>query len=154
MVIVVCPLNSISEENQRYTEGIIFQSGAEDIINYPKLHSANCTSKHQATNLWFKPMVRILKNMWSTLVESGVIADKLAPSYFIEGMLYNVPTDKFGRTYVDTFCNCVNWLWETDRSVLRCANGQYRLLGDSNIKWPSSKCDEFLRAIVNLWKDW
>ncbi len=33
-----------------------FNSGGVRIANYPKQHSANCTTKHQATNGQFKPM--------------------------------------------------------------------------------------------------
>lgn len=43
-------------------------------------------AKHQATNEWFKPMIRILKNMRGKLVETGVIGNKGAPSYFLQGL--------------------------------------------------------------------
>jgi len=145
----------VSGTDNNFIPGIIFPTEtAGEIKNYPKLHSANCTSKHQATNGWFKPMVRILKNMRSQLVDDGIIAADIAPSYFIEGLLYNVPADRFGNNYGDTFCNCLNWLQEIDRSTLECANEQYMLLGDSNVQWPTAKCDAFLDALVDLWNDW
>ena len=62
-----------------------FTSSVDRIVNYPKQHSANCTAKHQATSMWFKPMVRILKNMRGKLVDAGAIDDGSAPSYFLEG---------------------------------------------------------------------
>jgi hypothetical protein len=53
--------NFFSFTNQRYVTGICFFSSAGDrIVNYPKQHSDNCTTKHQATKSCFKPMVRIL----------------------------------------------------------------------------------------------
>ena len=79
---------------------------------------------------------------------------KAAPSYYIEGLLYSVPNDKFGTSYGDTFCNCLNWLVATDRSKLTCANQQYWLLGNSNVQWSAAKCDQFLNALVTLWKNW
>lgn len=142
----------ISPEDQGFTEGVIFptQSSGE-VINYPKQHSENCTAKHKATNGWFKPMVRIVKNIRTRMVEKRMISSDTAPSYYIEGMLWNVPDDQFGGTYGDTLCNCINWLRGTDRSKLKCANEQYLLLGNSNVQWAATKCDFFLNAVVNLW---
>jgi hypothetical protein len=145
----------VSLNDQSFVSGVIFPttSGGE-IINYPKKHLENCKDKHQATTSWFKPMVRIVKNMRSRLVDDGVIAKDVAPSYYIEGLFYNVPNDKFGSSYGDTFCNCLNWLLQTDRSKLKCANEQYWLLGNTNVQWPSHKCDQFLNALTNLWNQW
>lgn len=145
----------ISSKDYEYVAGIIFPTRSSgDVINYPKLHSANCTNKHQATNSWFKPMVRIWKNMRSKLVDDGVIAKDTAPSYYIEGLLYNVPIEEFGSSYAETFCNCLNWLRATDRSKLKCANEQYWLLGSKNVQWSAVKCDAFLEALVRLWNNW
>ena len=148
-------LRFINSDDYRYIKGIIFPSTSSgEIINFPKQHSDNCTIKHQATNSWFKPMVRIVKNMRSRLVNNGVIKKDIAPSYYIEGLIYNVPNDKFGISYTDTFCNCINWLISTDRSKLKCANEQYFLLGNSNVQWQSDKCDQFLSERVALWNNW
>jgi hypothetical protein len=96
----------------QYEKGICFFTSAGDrIINYPKQHSANCTAKHQATSMWFKPMVRILKNMRSKLIDDGFIDNGTAPSHFLEGLLYNVPKGKFGKTYVETFVAAMNWIY-------------------------------------------
>jgi hypothetical protein len=74
----------------QYVSGIcFFTSGGKRIVNYPKQHSKNLTAKHQATQMYFKPMVRILKNLRSRLVEKGSIAAGSVPSYFLEGLLYN-----------------------------------------------------------------
>lgn len=144
----------ISPSDQEYVPGVIFPTASSGtIINYPKRHSDNCTAKHQATNSWFKPTVRIFKNMRSKLVEDGKLNKDTAPSYYIEGMLWNVPSDKFGKSYGDTFCNCVRWLYQTDRTKLTCANEQYWLLGNSNVQWSATNCDLFLDALVRLWKE-
>ncbi len=112
----------------QFYQGICFftPDGAR-IANYPSYHSANCTTKHQATNQWFKPMVRILKNMRSKLVDDGVLAAGSAPSYYIEGLLYNVPNDKFGKSYGDTFVAAFNWILQADRTKFVCANERYYL---------------------------
>ncbi|MFO1477605.1 MAG: nucleotidyltransferase [Verrucomicrobiota bacterium] len=144
----------ISTSDYEFVPGVIFPtSSSGTIINYPKRHASNCTVKHQATNSWFKPIVRIFKNMRSTLVAQGTIAKDTAPSYYVEGMIWNVPNDQFGSSYVETFCNCVNWLLQTDRSKLQCANEQYPLLGQSNVQWTLPNYDKFVNALVQLWKD-
>ena len=81
-----------------YVSGIIFPTPSGEVINYPKEHSANLTAKHQADGNMLKPMVRILKNMRSRMVETGALKAGVAPSYYLEGLFYNIPTDKFVST--------------------------------------------------------
>ena len=89
--------------------------------------------------------------MRSNLVDKGAIQPGVAPSYYVECMLYNVPNDQFGTNYATTFCNCINWLYQTDRSKLLCANRQYLLLGSSNVQWDRAQCDLYLSSLVNMW---
>lgn len=148
-------LRFISENNQEYIPGIIFPSQSSgEIINYPKRHSQNCTTKHQGTRNYFKPTARILKNMRSRLVADGKIAVGTAPSYYLEGLLYNVPNERFGTSYGETLVNSINWLLQTDRTQLVCANEQHYLLGDGNAQWPTGNCDQFLSAVVEMWNSW
>ena len=145
-----------SMADQNYIEGICFwNADGIQISNYPKLHSTNCTTKHQQTSQWFKPAVRILKNMRNNMIGDERIKDGLAPSYFLEGMLYNVPNSNFGTSYQDTMVNCINWLLKTDRSKLVCANEQFYLLHPTALEtWRAEKCDEFLNAVAQYWKSW
>lgn len=138
------------------TEGILFMTDAGTrIVNYPKLHSENCTSKHQSTASWFKPGVRILKNIRKRLVETGVIASGVAPSYFIEGLLYNVPNPHFGGSYQATMANALNWILSAKRDDLVCANEQYYLIRDvSHVCWKPSDAGAFIAAAAELWNDW
>jgi hypothetical protein len=137
----------------QYERGIcFFTPSGERIVNYPKQHSANCTSKHQTTNAWFKPMVRIIKNMRGRLVDDGKIKAGSAPSYFIEGLLYNVPQDTFGQSYHDTFVAAMKWILQAPRDKLICANQQHYLVRDSVATcWCCSECDQFLNALVAMW---
>lgn len=139
-----------------FEQGIcFFTSSGQRIVNYPEQHSANCTAKHQATNGWFKPMVRIFKNMRRELVSDGMIDSKCAPSYFIEGLLYNVPNDKFGTSYANTFVAALNWLLAANRAEWICANRQDFLVRDSSATcWPCADCDLLLNSLVKLWNDY
>jgi hypothetical protein len=142
--------------NEQYVRGIcFFTSNGERIVDYPKQHSASCTTKHQSTKAWFKPMVRILKNMRGRLVENRLIEEGTTLSYFLEGLLYNVPDALFGKSYGDTFVAAINWIRDADRSEFVCANKLDSLLGDSvTTSWPSGNCDLFLNALVKLWNNW
>ncbi|MCB1449147.1 MAG: nucleotidyltransferase [Nitratireductor sp.] len=125
------------------------------ITNYPTLHSNNLTTRHQQTNGWLKPTIRIFKSMRRRLVDNELLSRGTAPSYFIEGMLYNVPLDRFGTNYVTTVTNRINYLWAADRSQFNCTNGQHKLLGDGTAtSWPAANCTAYLRAVINLWNNW
>lgn len=140
---------------QRYDSGICFYPTAGGrIVNYPKQHGQNCTSKHQSTSEWFKPTVRLFKNIRGRLVEEGVIGEDIAPSYFLECMLYNVPSANFGQTFQQTVIASINWILRADRSKFVCSNELCSLLGNSVTEWPSAYCDQFLDAMVRIWRDW
>jgi hypothetical protein len=143
--------------DQTFDEGICFYtSDGVRIANYPKQHRENMTKKHQDSSKWLKPMVRVMKNLRSKLVNDGLIKAGLAPSYFIEGLLYNVPSEKFHTDYETCFVNSINWLRQnSEKSKLVCANEQYYLLWDDTpTSWPPANCDAFLDAAVELWNNW
>jgi hypothetical protein len=133
-----------------------FTSSGTRIVNYPKQHSKNLTTKHQATNNKFKSLIRIFKNMRSKLVADGLIGQGIAPSYFIEGLLYNVPNDKFFGSYGDIVLNIFHWLHQTtDRTKFVCANEHYYLLRDNDpVCWPTANGPQFINAAITLWNDW
>lgn len=141
---------------QQYDEGICFYTASwTQIVNYPKQHCQNLTRKHQATSGWLKPMIRIMKNLRSKLVEKNMIEAGTAPSYYLEGLLYNVPNDKFASSYADSFTASINWILGADRSQFVCANEQYYLLRENSpVTWRSAECDAFLSAAVKLWNEW
>ena len=146
-----------SSNDCEYVEGICFWNGkGERIANYPKQHSTNLTSKHQNTSKWFKPMARVFKNMRSRMADDGLIKSGIAPSYYIEGLLYNVPNGKLTSSYQDCVVNTLNWYrQEASKTDLVCANEQYYLLRDGHPTcWNQSNCDAFVEAAVKLWNEW
>ena len=149
----------IAAEFRRYTSSVQYHTGicffrgnGTRIENFPKQHSQNCTMKHQATNDRFKPTVRVFKNMRNRMIDDGLIQKGLAPSYFIEGMLYNVPKDKFGVSFEDTVVNCFNWIVNADRSQFLCANGLQWLVRDGTpTSWSIASCNLFLEKTREYW---
>ena len=146
----------LSNLDQSYVEGICFYSSSgEKIANYPKYHRENLTNKHQNTSMQFKPMARIFKNLRSRLITENMLENGTAPSYYIEGLLYNVPNDKFTNNKKDSFVNVINWILDADKTNFVCANEQYYLLReDSPVTWRAEKCEAFLNAAVDLWAQW
>lgn len=146
-----------SASDSEYEEGICFFNAAgERIANYPEQHSANLTVKHQASSKWLKPVARVFKNMRSRIVEDGLISAGIAPSYYIEGLLYNVPNEKLTTSYEDCVFNTLNWYRQTtSKTDLVCVNEQYYLLRDGNHTcWTQAHCDAFIEAAIKLWNEW
>jgi len=146
-----------NSNSERYSEGIcFFTSAGTRIDNYPKQHRENLTTKHQNANNWLKPMVRVLKNMRSHLVANGALEAGVAPSYYIEGLLYNVPDDKFGSSYGDCLVNAFNWIQtEADKTKLVCANEMYYLLRNNSFTcFPEASGEAFVNAVADLWNNW
>ncbi|NKL21811.1 nucleotidyltransferase domain-containing protein [Rhizobium leguminosarum] len=137
-----------------YRLGIAFMRNGARIENFPKQHSENCTTKHQATNQNFKRMVRIFKNMRNSMIAKGILADKVAPSYFIEGMLYNVPNEKFVGSYEDMWIKCFNWIVTADALKLTTASGLHWLVRDElPVCWPHANFRAFTRALKHHWEN-
>ncbi|MDO9365119.1 MAG: nucleotidyltransferase [Methylotenera sp.] len=142
--------------NEVQVSGISFyKADGTRVVNYPRLHRDNLVAKNQETGEYFKHIVRIFKNARQKLIEEGVIEEGIAPSYYIEGLLYNVPKDQFGISYENSMFNSIKWLTQADRSKFLCANGQYMLIdGNADVTWNSKNCDTFLNGIVELWNGW
>jgi hypothetical protein len=136
--------------NYDFIEGMCFWSTNDNrqIINYPKRHCDNGVSKHQNSNQWYKPVVRLFKN------SRGYISGDSTPSYFLECMLYNVPDSNFGTNYQDTFCNIVNWLNKADLDSFICQNGQLKLFGITPEQWDTTQAQEFINNLISLWNNW
>lgn len=142
-------------DNPTYHEGItFFNSSGTQINNFPARHSDNCTTKHQNTKGWFKPTARIYKNLRNSMIDKNMIVADLAPSYFLEGLLSNVPADRFGGTEHQNFRDTLDWLWKADRSKFTCANGLYYLCHPTSpVTWRTEKCDTFLSKAIDYWND-
>ena len=142
--------------DEKYNKGIFFmKSDGTRIHNFPRQHSDNCTAKHQRTSSWFKPIVRIYKNMRNHMVANNVIKEGLAPSYFIEGLISNAPDALFGKSYEDTFIGTFNWLNTADKTKLTCASGLHWLARDNAAtSWSTADLTAYLVATSTYWKDW
>ncbi|QHS63527.1 nucleotidyltransferase domain-containing protein [Chitinophaga agri] len=95
-------------------EGIKFYSETnQEIISFPNQHYENGTSKTNNTYRLYKRMVRILKVINNRLIDDNKISDKLASSFFIECLVYNVPDHYFiNGNYTQTLRNVISKIYE------------------------------------------
>lgn len=142
--------------NQDYVSGIVFytRDDVRKVINFPKPHYENGVAKHQNTSQWYKPVVRIFKNMRTYLVDHNMLSKESAPSYFLECLIYNVPNTSFGQSYQNSFCNAVNWLDACNLDNLMCQNGQLALFGNTPEQWSTTSARATLAALIKLWNTW
>lgn len=142
-----------SDATSSYDEGLcFFTSDGTQIVNYPRQHAENCTAKHQATDGFFKPCVRILKNMRNRMISEGLIAEGSAPSYFLEGALYNVPDEALAGSFGASVVSSLRHLQSVDRSQLLCANRQFMLLHPTSpVTWRAESYEAFLSAVIDFW---
>lgn len=140
-------------------DGIQFENlpDRRTVVNFPKPHYDNGVTKNSKgrTDGRYKPTVRMFKNARTYLVGQGIISENLAPSYFLECLLYNVPDPNFGNSLQENFIAVFNWLWSAARAdSLVCQNGQSGLFGNTPEQWDAGKAKELLEALLELWNNW
>ena len=146
--------NSVNDQD--YIEGMLFYTLRErrEVINFPKVHYQNGTAKNGRTASRYKPTIRVFKNARTYLVNQEIISKELAPSYFLECLLYNVPDVKFTSNHQNTFCDVINWLREVDMTNFVCQNEQVYLFGNTPEQWSSTNAKELLGELIDLWNNW
>lgn len=154
-------LSHKSKSNERYVEGMTFYTSYllfnRWIINYPKLHYDNGITKNGLGNTrgWYKRLVRVFKNARAHLVENWSLRRDVAPSYFVESLLHNVPDGLFGKSLQDSFTQSLEWLSsQEDVGQFDCQNGQLKLFGESAEQWSEANARKLIKALRRLWKDW
>lgn len=139
--------------NEKYVEGIVFYTTNGNVceISYPKRHYENGVKKNDDTNGWYKPAVRMFKNIRGVLVDRGNIGRGLAPSYFLECLLYNVPNNEFQTSFQTTFYNLVNWLFRANLNSMVTQCELSNLFRGSNDRWSETAATQFIQSLVALW---
>lgn len=138
-------------EGFRYIPGISFQTlSRRRIINFPKVHYSNGTTKHQNTSNRFKALVRCFKNARSYLTSKGKIPKDLAPSYFIECLVYNAPNSCFTPSYLDSYKAVLGHFDDVELGTLRTQDGVLPLFGTTDTTWSVDKAERMIDAWNNL----
>ena len=140
-----------------HIDDIAFKTQREGrlVVNFPKRHYERGVEKNRNTAEEFKPTVRVFKNARSYLVEHGGLGDAVAPSYFLECMLFNVGDSEFsGANWQEQFGKVFSFLDGADLTSFLCQNGMVALFGDTPEQWEESQAREFLRRVAELWNSW
>lgn len=144
--------------DQAFVEGIKFwtRKDGREVVNFPKPHYENGVGKNSAgrTGGAYKPTVRMFKNARTHMSKRDLIAADLAPSYFLECLLYNVPDWAFLGSRSDAFFNVLRWLYSTDLSSFYCQNGQTLLFGPASEQWNTADASRLVGALTALWNGW
>jgi hypothetical protein len=168
--VVVCnpyrKYNSYSSLNKSdYIEGIIFKTEHDvpqkTIINYPKVHLKNGSIKNRQenTNGNFKPSVRVLKNMKATMVNRGYITKELAPSYFLECLMYNSSNSNYRKsTYSDIMIAIINQFYNDNNdgtmATYLVQNEQRKLFGSEDQQWNIADATTFVTQLIKFWNEY
>ena len=148
--------HSFTSENEcNFSEGMFFSDfSAEpprEIVNFPKLHRENGQDKNagRRTDGMYKNVVRVLKNVKRHLVDNNILDKDVAPSYFIECVVYNVPDECFVKNSLqDSLFNAVNFvLRHCSPDNLLVVSEQHKLFGAEPWQWNQPNATEFFRAI-------
>lgn len=154
--VVVCLTYRNYTSYSSYVEGITFWAlqNKRQIINYPKKHYENGKAKDMDTSQRYKRTVMMFKNARNHLESERRIGADLAPSYFVECLVYNAPDYTFQPGFQNTYCAVVNWMRGAWLDDMLCQNGQQRLFGQSPEQWDIEDAREFIGQLAALWNDW
>ena len=120
------------------------------IINYPNLHYKNGLQKNKQCDDRYKPIVRIFKNA------RNAISNEF-PSYFLECLLYNVPSHYFrnSKSYPDNFFQILKHLDEAKIDGLlekfRCQNEQQNMFGNGSHQTNLALAHQLIDGLIGLW---
>ena len=154
--VVVCLTYHNYTSYSSYMEGITFWALHDKrwIVSHPKRHSENGAAKSRRTSDRYKRTVRMFKSARNYLKSEGRIGADLAPSYFVECLVYNAPDYTFQTGFRDTYCAVINWMLDVPLDDMLCQNGQQRLFGPSPEQWNIEDAREFIDQLAALWNDW
>lgn len=141
-------------------QGVSLYAPTEDrwIDNYPRQHFLKAVAKNERTIDRFKRTVRLFKNLRNDMIEHGSIAEDLAPSYFIECLLYNCGDqcfrvnlgETFGRVVLELVQAYISGKW----TAFRCLNEQLPLFGNLSEQWSLDSAIGFWATAVRYWESW
>ncbi len=141
-----------NHESSPAIEGVAIDiDGGERIINYPRQALANGIAKNNATNRYYKRAVRIMKRTRNYLREQGDQSAKVAPSFQIESLVFNVDNSVF---MLPSWTDTIRQLIINAHSIAvgpsspTEVNGIKSLFG-SHSQWTREHAQAFLVAVWN-----
>ena len=139
---------------QGYYNGIVFwpTDSRASVVNYPTRHIDNGADKQDETDDRFKETVRMFKQARNEVVTDGYITDNIVASYFIECLLYNVPSGRYVSDLQERYVKIVDYLQEADCADWDCQNGVTDLFGRGQTTWDTWYAELFVDALETYWE--
>jgi hypothetical protein len=144
----------------KYIKGITFwqKNNGIQIRNFPHNHYDNGVTKNQNSGSNYKATSRIIKNIKARLIELNRITNDLAPSYYIECLLYNVPSRNFNQdSYQDIIGIILDYLaTQSDSGKLAnflCQNECRYLFSGIDPHWNEENCKLFLQQLIRFYNE-
>ena len=152
---------SFSRSNtSNYVQGITFwqKNDGVQIRNFPKLHYDNGVSKNQNSGSKYKSTTRIINNIKARLVDLNRISIDLAPSYYVECLLYNVPSGNYNQTYYQDIIGIILDFLATQSDAGRlagfvCQNECRPLFSGKDPHWDEESCKLFLQQLIQIFNE-
>ena len=138
-------------------DGIAFwTTDGRRVVNWPQHHFDNGVAKNQRSGDQYKPAVRMFKNARRVAVDRGLMPDGLAPSYFVQGLLWNVPDGLYAADKRSTYCGVLNWLVQSQGRfhTFKCQNGIDALFGSLPEQWKVGDACTVVNSLARLWNEW
>ena len=120
------------------------------IVSFPQLHYKRGLKKEESTNGRFKRTIRMFKGVRNHLLENRMLNDGVAPSYFIECLLHNVPDCLFSKKLSSSYNSILAWLKTADLKKFSCQNGKIALFGNQPEQWSVGQALTFINSLVGL----
>ncbi|HVO67412.1 MAG TPA: hypothetical protein VMT12_13130, partial [Syntrophales bacterium] len=133
-----------------------FDSAGNAIANYPKYHIERGEAKNSThrTGGQYKSTIRVFKNLRNYLVENNLLGEGVAPSYFLECALFNVPDNLFVGSLTNTIPAILGHLIEVPCDNFLCQNGVTSLIGTNSTQWTKEEYTQFVLAAIRAWSNW
>ena len=123
------------------------------VVNYPKLHLSNGHAKNTTCSTCYKRNLRVFKNARNKSQLFGKY-----PSYFLECLFYNVPSNQYGYSHSSTYENCLGWLQMAAQSGnlsrFYCQNGVQLMFGTGIHQSNVSDAKRLINDLIVLWNKW
>jgi hypothetical protein len=125
----------------------------ENFLMFINLHGENGRLKDKLTNGKYKELVRLIKTVISISKREDRYI-KFVRGYYVDCLLYNVPTEMFitsdGET-LSAFLKVLNWLNFADFTDFTCQNAIWSLWGGADGFWNEESAKELVVELIEYY---
>ena len=148
-----------ADGNEEFVEGMWFQTQSltpRTIINYSEEHRKNGSWKNNKTNNNYKPTIRMFKKARDHIETRCYVSEDTATSYFIEGLIFNVPHCRFKKSKIkERYISVLEYLEGNNVGGFQEQSKQYVLCDDSDPdRWNVTDANAIIGGFRRLWEEW